>query len=44
MPPKSIPEPWRSFLSDIDAAVGESLDLHCLGDGHLSELIGRNLC
>lgn len=31
MPPKSIPPPWLSFLSDIDAAVDEDVELHCLG-------------
>jgi len=31
MPSKSIPEPWQSFLSDIDATVAEDVELHCLG-------------
>jgi hypothetical protein len=31
MPSKSIPEPWQSFLSDIDATLAEDVDLHCLG-------------
>jgi len=31
MPSKSIPEPWRSFLSDIDATVVENVELHCVG-------------
>jgi hypothetical protein len=25
------PEPWRSFLADIDAAATEDLRLHCIG-------------
>jgi uncharacterized nucleotidyltransferase DUF6036 len=25
------PEPWRSFLDDIDAAANEDLVLHCIG-------------
>jgi hypothetical protein len=31
MPSKSIPEPWRSFLSDIDATLTENVELHCVG-------------
>lgn len=31
MPPKTPPEPWRSFIADIDAAVEEDLPLHCIG-------------
>jgi len=30
MPSKSIPEPWQSFLSDIDASLAEDVELHCL--------------
>lgn len=31
MPSKSIPEPWRSFLLEIDSTIGEDVELHCLG-------------
>jgi hypothetical protein len=31
MPSKSIPEPWQSFLLDIDAGLHEDVELHCLG-------------
>lgn len=31
MPSKTIPEPWRSFLSDIDERLTEDVELHCLG-------------
>jgi hypothetical protein len=31
MPSKSIPEPWQSFLSDIDVTLHEDVELHCLG-------------
>ena len=31
MPSKAIPEPWRSFLSDIDERLTEEVELHCLG-------------
>ena len=27
----TLPEPWRSFLADIDAAAPEDLTLHCIG-------------
>lgn len=28
---KHVPEPWRSFLSDLDRDVDEDAELHCLG-------------
>jgi hypothetical protein len=31
MPSKSIPEPWKSFLADLDAALTEDVELHSLG-------------
>ena len=31
MPPRNIPEPWKSFLSEIDSDLKEKLELHCLG-------------
>lgn len=31
MPSKAIPEPWLSFLSDIDERLTEDVELHCLG-------------
>jgi uncharacterized nucleotidyltransferase DUF6036 len=31
MPSKTIPEPWHSFLSDIDERLTEDVELHCLG-------------
>jgi len=31
MPSRSIPEPWQSFLSDIDATLVEDVELHCIG-------------
>lgn len=27
----SIPEPWRSFLRELDEAVGEKVRLVCMG-------------
>jgi hypothetical protein len=31
MPPEHIPEPWSSFLSEIDAGISEEVEFHCLG-------------
>ena len=31
MPPERIPEPWMSFLSEIDAGLSEEVEFHCLG-------------
>jgi len=31
MSPKVIPEPWASFLAEIDASAHEDIELHCLG-------------
>lgn len=31
MAPDVPPEPWRSFLADIDAAATQELVLHCIG-------------
>ena len=31
MPPDHIPEPWSSFLSEIDAGISEEVEFHCLG-------------
>jgi hypothetical protein len=26
-----LPSPWREFLAELDAMLGESLELHCIG-------------
>jgi len=31
MPPDTLPEPWKSFLSEIDKALSQNVELHCLG-------------
>jgi hypothetical protein len=31
MPSRSIPEPWNSFLPDLDAALTEDVELHSMG-------------
>lgn len=31
MPPERIPEPWDSFLSEVDAGLSEEVEFHCLG-------------
>ncbi len=33
-------EPWRSFLADIDAAMGDVVDMHCLGGFVVTQLYG----
>lgn len=35
-----IPEPWRAFLADIDAALLEAVSLHCLGGFAVSLFYG----
>jgi Nucleotidyltransferase of unknown function (DUF6036) len=31
MPSERLPEPWQSFLAEIDRAAAHTLDLHCIG-------------
>ena len=31
MPAKLIPEPWKSFFTEIDESLDEEVGLHCLG-------------
>lgn len=31
MPSRRVPEPWRSFLADIDAASPAAIEMHCIG-------------
>ena len=31
MSSENIPEPWRLFFLDVDAALDKAVDLHCLG-------------
>ena len=40
MPPKTIPEPWKSFLSEIDARTHEPVELRCLGGFVVTMLYG----
>lgn len=40
MPRETIPEPWRSFLAEIDAGAGEETELHCLGGFVVTVLYG----
>jgi hypothetical protein len=37
---KSIPDPWNSFLAEIDASLKEELGLHCLGGFVMTILYG----
>ena len=41
MPPiKSPPEPWRSFLAEVDARLNAARELHCCGGFVLTQLYG----
>jgi len=37
---RSIPEPWNSFLAEIDGRVGGVVELHCLGGFVVTMLYG----
>lgn len=39
-PSEALAEPWRSFLSDLDATVNEPVDLHCIGGFAVSQYFG----
>jgi hypothetical protein len=40
MSPNQIPEPWRSFLTELDHAAGRETHLECLGGFVLTQLYG----
>ena len=40
MPNHQPPEPWRSFLADLDGAVLEEVDFQCLGGFVVTQLYG----
>jgi hypothetical protein len=40
MRPKQIPEPWASFLSQVDDVLSEDVELHCLGGFVVTMLYG----
>jgi hypothetical protein len=31
MPPEKLPQPWRSFLTEIDRLAADAIELHCIG-------------
>jgi hypothetical protein len=31
MPPEQLPDPWKSFFSEIDSALNQEVVFHCLG-------------
>lgn len=39
-PKRQPPEPWHSFLSDIDSSLDEEVCLHCIGGFVISHLYG----
>jgi hypothetical protein len=40
MQPSTPPEPWHSFLTELDAQLGEVIELHCIGGFVLTVLYG----
>lgn len=42
MPINSIPEPWRSFFTEIDGSLEEEVVLHCLGGFVMTILYGSD--
>lgn len=38
--PDSVPEPWRSFLQELDEAVGEEVRLVCMGGFVITQFYG----
>lgn len=40
MPPEQIPEPWASFLSQVDDRLSEDVELHCFGGFVITMLYG----
>lgn len=40
MQPNEVPEPWHSFLRELDDAVLEETHLHCLGGFVITQLYG----
>jgi|ERR1035437_8237102 hypothetical protein len=40
MPGKQIPEPWKSFLKEIDDSIGSEVSFHCFGGFAIKLLFG----
>ncbi|MGH9313795.1 MAG: DUF6036 family nucleotidyltransferase [Vicinamibacterales bacterium] len=40
MPPDTVPEPWRSFLRELNAQLTAPIDLHCIGGFTVSMCYG----
>jgi hypothetical protein len=40
MPTRAVLEPWKSFLTELDASIDEELELHCLGGFAMTFLYG----
>jgi hypothetical protein len=40
MPAERMPEPWPSFLAEIDRSAAAPIDLHCLGGFAVSVYYG----
>ena len=40
MPSEQLPEPWRSFLRDLDTQLAGPVELHCLGGFVVAQCYG----
>jgi hypothetical protein len=40
MPPKTIPEPWHSFLKELDSSLSDEFHFHCMGGFVVTLLYG----
>lgn len=40
MPHSKVPEPWHSFLTELDDALSENVELHCIGGFVITLLYG----
>ncbi|MEK7832255.1 MAG: DUF6036 family nucleotidyltransferase [Acidobacteriota bacterium] len=40
MPSKQLPEPWQSFLSQVDDSLSDEVELHCFGGFVVTMLYG----
>ncbi len=40
MPPEAIPEPWLSFLKELDGALSDDFHFHCMGGFVVTVLYG----
>jgi len=41
LPPEEIPEPWRSFLAEVDQSLSGEVIFHCIGGFVVTLLYGH---